>query len=215
MVKADDHRLAALQGYTATRRYRLVNHRFHKQGEMTVSMVCSRAGVKTFKVLSESGSGIVRSRVLRKMIEAEAEASQQSGREQHRILPRNYDFRLIGMGTSAGRPSYVLEIAPKTRNKFLIRGRIWVDAEQYAITRFEGSPAKNPSFWTRSIQVVHHYGRAGPFWLPVSNVSHAEARIFGRTDVTIDYFDYLVNGQYRTDARDASIDPGGSKESTQ
>ncbi len=40
---------------------------------------------------------------------------------------------------------HVLEVVPKTPNRFLIRGRIWVDAEDYAITGIEGTPARNPS----------------------------------------------------------------------
>jgi hypothetical protein len=87
----------------------------------------------------------------------------------------------------------VLEISPKTKNKFLIRGRIWVDAEDFAITRIEGSPAKNPSFWINSVQVLHRYERVGRFWLPVVNDSRAQAKIFGRTDVAIEYFGYATN----------------------
>ena len=69
-----------------------------------------------------------------------------------------------------------------------------MDAEEYAISRIEGTPARNPSFWTRSIHIVHRYGKTGPFWLPTLNHSRAEARIFGSTEVTIEYFDYLLNG---------------------
>jgi hypothetical protein len=127
-------------------------------------------------------------------MEAEAEASQQDTRERNRIVPTNYDFRLAGSETTDGRLAHVLEIVPKTQNRFLIRGRIWVDAEEYAITRIEGTPARNPSFWTRSIRIVHRYGKTGPFWLPTLNHSRAEARIFGSTDVTIEYFDYLLSG---------------------
>jgi len=76
----------------------------------------------------------------------------------------------------------------------MIRGRIWVDAVDFAITRLEGSPAKNPSIWIRSVYVVHRYDRIGKFWLPVTNKSRAEARIFGTNDVGIEYFDYLING---------------------
>ena len=93
---------------------------------MTVRVNCDTAGVKTFEVVDESGSGVIRNRILRKMIEAEAEASQKGEREQTRIIPANYDFKLVGTEVSDGKANYVLEVNPKTRNKFLIRGRIWV-----------------------------------------------------------------------------------------
>jgi hypothetical protein len=193
MMQADGARLAALSGYTGMRRYRFENKRFNKRAEMTVRMSCDGVGAKTFEVVAESGSGFVRNRIIRKMIDAEEEASRKSEREQSRIIPANYEFRLIGPNAADGRDAYVLEISPKTKNKFLIRGRIWVDAEDFAITRIEGSPAKNPSFWINSVQVLHRYERVGRFWLPVVNDSRAQAKIFGRTDVAIEYFGYATN----------------------
>ena len=192
MVHADDERLAAFAGYTGTRRYYFENKTFGKRAEMTVHVACDSAGVKTFNVLEESGSGIIRHRVIQRMIDAEQEASAQGEHEQTRIIPRNYDFRLVGTEVTDQRPAYVLEITPKTNNKFLVRGRIWVDAADFAIARVEGAPAKSVSFWVRSVHIVHQYKRFGNLWLPVTNRSLASVRIFGPTEVTIDYFDYVL-----------------------
>jgi hypothetical protein len=74
-----------------------------------------------------------------------------------------------------------------------IRGRIWVDTEDFAIARIEGQPAKNPSFWIRSVQVVQRYGRTDQFWLPAMNHSVAQARILGATEVVIEYSDYKTD----------------------
>ena len=196
MVQADNQRLAAFPGYTGTRRYHFENKKLNKRAEMTVHVVCDQTGAKTFEVVAESGSGFVRTRIIRRMIDAEQEASQKGEHQQTRIIPQNYDFQLLGTEISDGRPAYVLEISPKTKNQFLVRGRIWVDAEDFAITRVEGSPAKNPSFWIRKVQILHRYQRIGRFWLPVTNQSHAEARIFGANEVGIDYFDYQVSEQH-------------------
>jgi hypothetical protein len=203
MVSADNARLAALSGYTGTRRYRFENKSFNKRAEMIVRVTCDGAGVKRFEVITENGSGLVRKRVLRKMIDAEEEASRKGDKEQTRIIPANYDFRLLGTELLDGRSSYVLEINPKTDNKFLIRGRIWVDAEDFAIARIEGQPARNPSFWIRSVQVAHRYERCGQFWLPVRNESRAQARIFGANAVDIDYFDYVTTVRNSHAARGA------------
>jgi hypothetical protein len=193
MMQADNSRLAALAGYSATRHYRFDNQKFKKHAEMTVRMSCGADGAKTFEVLSESGSGFVRNHIIRKMMEAEEESSQKGERKETRIIPDNYDFRLLGTELSDGRQSYVLEINPKKPTKFSIRGRIWVDAEDFAIARIEGQPAKNPSFWIRSVQVVQRYGRNGQFWLPALNRSVAEARVFGSTEVVIESSDYDTN----------------------
>ena len=192
LVRADNDRLAALSGYTGMRRYRFENKRFKKRAEMTVRVSCGSTGVKTFDVVSESGSSFVRGRVIRKMIDAEREAGEKGEHEQTRIIPKNYDFHLRGVDNSGGRASYVLEVVPKTKNRFLIQGRIWVDAEDFAITRIEGNPAKNPSFWISSVQVAHRYNRLGRFWLPGSNHSRADVKVFGVTEVSIDYFNYVL-----------------------
>ena len=67
------------------------------------------------------------------------------------------------------RASYVLEITPQRKESYLFRGRIWVDAEDYALVRAEGNPAKNPSFWTRKSHFVRRYEKHGQFWLPSMN----------------------------------------------
>ncbi len=204
MVQADNNRLAALGGYTGVRRYRFENKKSNKRAELTTRVSCDNAGVKTFEVISETGSGFVRNHIIRKMMDAEHEASEKRERQDTRIIPANYGFTLVGTEILDGRNSYILEVDPKTRNKFLIRGRIWVDAEDFAIARVEGQPAKNPSFWIRSVQIVQRYGRTGQFWLPASNQSVAQARIFGKTEVVIDYFDYVTTtrdarANYHTD----------------
>ena len=190
MVQADNDRLAALAGYSGVRHYRFDNRKSNKHAELTVRMSCGNDGVKTFEVVDENGSGFVRNYILRKMIEAEVESSQNGERKETRIIPENYDFRLVGTEALDGRDSYVLEINPRKPTKFSIRGRIWVDAQDFAIARIQGQPAKNPSFWIRSVQVVQRYGRTDQFWLPALNHSVAQARVFGATEVVIEYSDY-------------------------
>jgi hypothetical protein len=193
MIQADNDRVAALAGYSGVRHYRFENRKSNKQAELTVRMSCGNDGVKTFEVVAESGSGFVRNYILRKMIEAEVESSQNGERKETRIIPENYDFRLVGTEALDGRDNYVLEINPKKPTKFSIRGRIWVDAQDFAIARIQGQPAKNPSFWIRSVQVVQRYGRTDQFWLPALNHSVAQARVFGVTEVVIEYSDYKTN----------------------
>jgi hypothetical protein len=87
----------------------------------------------------------------------------------------------------------VMTIEPKTQNKYLARGRIWVDAEEYAIVRVEGQPAKNPSFWFKSVHFIHEYDKNGQFWFPASDRSVTDVRILGATEMSIEYFDYVPN----------------------
>jgi outer membrane lipoprotein-sorting protein len=193
MVQMDAWRTATLQSYTVMRRYVLDNNRFHKHAEMEVRMKYTYPGRKKFEVISEKGSGAVRKRVFRRMIEAEIEGAQDQARNQTRIIPANYEFRLVGTEVEDGQPCYVLEANPKTDNTLLFRGKVWVDAKDFAVVRIEGSPAKNPSFWTRKIHFVHRYQKVGPFWLPASNRSKTDVLIFGPTELVVEYLDYRVN----------------------
>ena len=193
MIAHDSERQANLHGYTAIRRYVLENRNHHKQAEMLVRLICGEDGSKQFEVVSENGWGGARKHVFPRLLEAEAEAARSDLRERSRITPENYSFEMAGTEYVRGRQAYVIAIEPKTPNKYLARGRIFVDAEEYAIVRVEGRPAKNPSFWIKNVRFVHDYDKNGPFWFPVSDHSVTEARIFGPTEMTIEYFDYRPN----------------------
>jgi len=195
MAQSEQSRLAALGAHTSLRRYTLENKWSNKRAEMVVRLKRASTGAKTYEVISESGSAFIRNRILKKIIEAEVEPGERSERDQGRILPANYNFRLIGTAANDGRTAYLLDLLPKTKTKFLIQGRVWVDTEDYAVARIEGSPAKNPSFWAKSVKIVHRNGKVGPFWLALSTTSRTEARIFGTTDVVIEYYDYLLEDQ--------------------
>lgn len=182
-------------GYTGHRRYVLENQRLNKQAEMVVTVRCDGGGRKHFEVVSEEGWKSANSHVLQKMIESEEETSQPEKRSGTRIGPENYAFELLGTETVEGRLAYVLRVLPRRQDKYLFEGRIWVDEEDFAMVQAEGRPAKNPSFWTRSIHFVARYQKSGDFWFPLNTESVTEARIFGKTNVTISYFGYLPNSE--------------------
>ncbi|HVP46430.1 MAG TPA: outer membrane lipoprotein-sorting protein [Bryobacteraceae bacterium] len=197
MAQMDQARQKSLERYADTRRYILDNKRFKTHAEMTVRMTYGSSGKKEFHVVSESGSPWVRKYVFRRLMRVEQENSAAAARRDVRISADNYEFRLIGTETANGRPCYLLDAVPKTRNKYLFRGRIWVDAEDAAVTRIEGSPAQLPSLWTSSVHFVHQFQKIGPYWLAASNVSETEVRLFGSTEIKVEYFDYVVNPPVR------------------
>ncbi len=193
IVARDSERQAILHGYTDIRRYVLENERHHKRAEMVVRMICREDGSKKFEVLSEDGWGGARKHVFPRLLEGEMEAARPEVRARSQITPDNYTFEMIGTEWLRGRRAYVLAIEPKSSNKYLSRGKIWVDAEDYAIVRIEGMPAKSPSFWIKSVHFVHEYGKTGFFWFPVLDHSVTDVRIFGATRMSIEYFDYVPN----------------------
>src|SRR5260221_13964177 len=149
MGPRDVQRQVSMEGYAGMRRYVLENQHLHKRAEMLVQVQGDPDGTKHFEVVSEEGWKAAHKHVLRKMLESESETSHPEARAKTRINPENYDFKMAGTEVIDGRTAYVLEVSPKRKEKYLFRGRIWVDAEDYALARAEGHPAKNPSFWTK------------------------------------------------------------------
>ena len=66
-----------------------------------------------------------------------------------------YDFELVGYEPSRTGGHYVLRVSPKSRSKYVYRGKVWVDGNDFAVTRIEGEPAQNPSFWTKKSEIHH------------------------------------------------------------
>ena len=193
MVQRDAQRQILTQGYEGMRRYVLENTGMHKHAEMLVRVTGDSDGNKHFEVLSEQGWKAAQKHVLRKMLESESQTSGPEARAKTRLCPDNYEFLMVGLENVGDRAAYAIDVTPKRRDKYLFAGRIWVDAEDYALVRADGNPAKNPSFWTKRVHFVHTYQKNGLFWFPLCTESITDARIFGRTDLTIEYFDYKPN----------------------
>ena len=199
MGSRDLQRQVSIEGYAGMRRYVLDNQHLHKRAEMLVEVQGDPDGTKHFEVRSEEGWKAAHKHVLHKMLESESETSHPEARAKSRINPENYDFKMAETEVIDGRTAYVLEVSPKRKEKYLFRGRIWVDAEDYALARAEGQPAKNPSFWTKSTHFVQIYQKSGLLWFPRSTQSVTEAHIFGTTDVNIEYFDYAPKTAHALD----------------
>ena len=91
----------------------------------------------------------------------------------------------------------MLEASPRTKSKFLNRGEVWVDAENFDVSRITGQPAKNSSSWIRRSQFGYRYAKSESFWLPESTDADADALVFGHTEVKIRYQDYRINSELK------------------
>jgi hypothetical protein len=191
MFTHDAQRQTASGGYTGYREYVLDNPGLGKRAQMVVSVTCGLDGTESFRVVSEQGWKTANSRVLRKMLDSESETSRPLEFAKARITSDNYTFQLIEAAPFDGRQAYVIDVTPKRQDEFLFRGRIWVDAEDYALVLVEGDLARSPSFWIRSVHFTQQYRKNGEYWFPWSTTSVNEARIFGKTEVDIHYFDYV------------------------
>jgi len=195
VAQMNEQRANALETYSSIRSYHLECHCLsHKTADMVIRAEYEAPNKKVFTIVSESGSGTVRERVFKKLLEAEQESMRDENQRRSAVTPENYTFQLSEYQKTDADEFYVLEATPRTKNKFLIRGRIWVDAKDFAITRVEGEPAVNPSWWTVKTDFKRSYQKIGNLWLPESNDSETKVRIFGTAILTIRYEGYQIGG---------------------
>ena len=188
------HRAQALHAYQGTRTYRVQYHGFPstRDAEMVVIVKYLSPGQKEFVIQSATGSKLIVEKVLKKLLEAEKEESRPGMEGRFALTEANYRFSLIRYESTRSGSVYVLSVEPRRKDTFLYRGRIWVNAEDFAVERLDAEPAKNPSFWTKNTDIVQVYTKVSDFWLPANNHSVTAIRLGGRADLTIDYKDYRI-----------------------
>src|ERR1022692_396848 len=194
LVRKDEERARALRHYESTRVYRLSYRGFpgDRDAEMTVEATYDDPATKSFKVTSQKGSKLIIDRVFKRLLESEKEAAEPAMHARTLLNRDNYDFALIGFESSDKGSQYVLDVYPKEKSKYVYRGKVWIDAADFAVTRIDAEPAQNPSFWTKKNEVHHEYMKVQNFWLPKRNESVSYIRLGGRATLTIDYSNYRV-----------------------
>jgi hypothetical protein len=182
-----------LKHYDAVRHYRV---QYKGLGTLIVATMevevnfDNRSG-KTFRILSQSGSKLLCDKVLKRAVESEQEASKD--KSSTALNPANYRFQVTGTEQLDGRPTYILQVEPLKQSKFLYRGRVWVDAVDYAVVKIDAEPAKNPSFWISRARIESANSKIDGMWLPLKTRSESKIRIGGAAVLTIDYGAYRVS----------------------
>ena len=194
LVQKNFERAQALVSYGGTRIYRLEYHGFpgSRDAEMVVDVKYRSPATKEFTVRSETGSKLLIEKVFKKLLQTEKEALAEENQKRTALNPDNYQFTMAGYETTTDGPVYILQVEPRVKNKFLYRGRIWIDANDFAVTRIEAEPAKNPSFWTKDTKIEQIYAKVNDFWLPAFNRSASVIRLGGRASLSIEYKDYQI-----------------------
>jgi len=132
---------------------------------------------KTYKITQARGNSRGE-KMVRELLDRETESARK--RRGSEITRMNYEFVLLRQENFGVAPEYVLRIVPKRKDKYLLRGQIWVDASTFHIRRIEGVPAKSPSFWIKDIHITLQYAELNSMWIPVSFDAIATVRLLGQ-----------------------------------
>ena len=194
LIEMNLRRAHALHSYRSIRTYRLEYRGLFglTKAEMVVDVIYRTPGTKEFTIQSSTGSNLMIDKVFKKLLQAERDALSVDGQRRTALSNENYEFTMVRYEDTAFRRIYVLAVEPKTDSRFLFRGRVWVDGDDFAVIRLEAEPAKSPSIWTKSSQIEQSYQKVSDFWLPQRNHSSSSIRLGGRAELTIEYQNYRI-----------------------
>jgi hypothetical protein len=189
-------RIDGIAGYTVTEHYAVFRNDDETRpvAEMTVKTTYKRDTGKSYTILSQSGSQILRNLVLGGILDNEKRINQPGVREGSWFVSANYEMKLKPGGTQNldGRECLLLALTPRRKAPYLVEGTLWVDAKDGSIVQLQGTMSKSSSILTGRTQLMRQYANVSGF----SQATHARAEsdsfLFGRTVVKIDYSDYQM-----------------------
>ncbi len=194
IAQTEERKHLDLQDYSGTRRYILRNSHLGRDAILTVRFSYRKGQGKTYQVIDAQNAEGMGRRILDRVLEAEVDASRPGHHENGGVTPAHYDFQLLGMESHAGHLCYVMGVRPKSKSKYLLQGKAWIDARDFALVKLEGRPTVNLSFWVGKPLVVQEFEKVGDFWMASRNSSHSDSRLLGKAELTIEYTGYQVKG---------------------
>ena len=200
-------RKSALLDYKVRRTYQVADLKGKVHAEETGQMEFHAPDQKDFVATSESGSGLIRRMALNPLISSEIEAAAGKVHHDSTISPANYSLELLGEQQIGAYRCFVAKLVPKRKEKYLFEGKVWIDADDYAIVRIEGHPAKKLSFWIERADFVRQYQKIDGFWLPEKDQTLVQVRLYGKKVLTIEHQNYVVNASQNSTAQNATRRP--------
>ena len=200
MESADGRRHDLLKRYTGSRRYTLQNARFGKEAAVGIEMKYHEPDGERYRVLTQSGSDKLIG-IINTVLASEARASVPPENARHQVSAANYRVRLLGTDVVEGRSCYILALTPRTKGRFLIVGRAWVDAESFGIVRIDGQFAASISLLVGAPRLREDFVEVNGFWLPGHVRSVTSSFLLGPTELEIVFSNYQVD----SDSASASL----------
>ena len=179
--------------YRALRRLEAHNPKFNQSAWMLAWTEYDHVNGFRYEIVSEGGSGYIRSKVLRAALDGEQKIWANREPQKASFTHENYEF-----DAAASAPDGLASVSVKPRRKdvLLVEGAIFVQPSDGDLARIEGKLSKAPSFWTRRVDVVRRYERHGGVRVPVSIESVAHVLIAGRSTFKMTYEYQTINGEH-------------------
>jgi hypothetical protein len=187
-------RFEAIAGFTVTEHYAVFRNsdELHPAAEMTVKTTYRKDAGKSYTVLSQSGSSILRKLVLFPLLDEEKRVNEPAIRETFWFTSANYHMQVVPgeLQRVDGRGCLTLAITPRHKAPNLIQGTLCVDPWDYSIVQLQGTASKSPSVFTNPPHVMRQYAYVSGFAQATHARAVSDSPWFGRTIVKIDYQNY-------------------------
>lgn len=171
----------APHGYRATRRLEAAGS--GHEGWLDAQTAFSPETGLHYEIIAEGGSGYIRTRVLRSLLEEERQILAQGGGARAALSPDNYEFTCEGIDEEG---LAVVALAPRRKDRALVKGRMFLTPDG-DLVRLEGRLSRNPSFWVTRADVVRTYRRINTVLVPVTLHTRAHLRLLGASTLRMTY----------------------------
>jgi hypothetical protein len=182
MEDAQHQNPAQSRPYRLTREYKVfAGSDTHPTSDVMAQIDFVPPNTETYKITQTKGNPLG-GKIIRELLASET----GSARKEHgpEISQANYDFVLLRQQNFVGVPEYVFAIFPKRKDKYLLRGQIWVDKTSFRIRQIQGVPAESPSFWLTDLHITLQYAEVGGMWVLVTVDGLAKVRFLGQFTLT-------------------------------
>ena len=144
-----------------------------------------------FEVIRQEGSGLILEHVLLKALQTEQRSHNDREADSAHLDPMNYEFEVrADSGETA-----TIGLLPRRQSPMLLNGTVTVTRRDGDLLRIDGSLSRNPSWWTKRVDIAQRYARMNGVRVPVEMSSSADVRVAGDATFLMTYAYTMINGR--------------------
>jgi hypothetical protein len=176
--------------YRATRRLEAENGT--RSGWLEAVTEYSPANGFSYEITAEGGSGYIRAKVLRAVLDGERDVIAKGETARSSLARSNYNFQ--GNGVDSDGLANVL-LSPRRKERVLLSGTMFLRRLDGDLVRLQGRLAKSPSFWIKNVDIIRTYERIDGAVVPVALETKAQVRFLGAATLRMTYVYSAIDGQ--------------------